>query len=128
MYSMHSFNFKVLCILKDSILIGLMWVQGLKHCYFACVRVAWQIQYSALPHAKFATQLSPQAVYFIQTGSSALSNTYALISAHIQGQLRQSGWYDLGRTTFWIYNIVTSYKSLWNYQLITFQKAWTTFP
>ena len=31
------------------------------------------------PHAIiaiFATQLSPRAVYFIQTGSSALSNTY----------------------------------------------------
>ena len=26
----------------------------------------------------FATRLSPQAVYFIQTGSSALSNTYSL--------------------------------------------------
>ena len=29
----------------------------------------------ALPGAIFATQLSPQAVYFIQTGSSAFSNT-----------------------------------------------------
>ena len=27
------------------------------------------------PHAIFATQLSPRAVYFIQTGGSALSNT-----------------------------------------------------
>ena len=26
------------------------------------------------PYTIFATQLSPQAVYFIQTGSSALSN------------------------------------------------------
>ena len=30
----------------------------------------------ALPHAISATQLSPQAVCFIPTGSSALSNTY----------------------------------------------------
>ena len=30
----------------------------------------------ASPPAIFATRLSPRAVYFIQTGSSALSNTY----------------------------------------------------
>ena len=29
-----------------------------------------------LPRAIFATRLSSQAVYFIQTGGSALSNTY----------------------------------------------------
>ena len=29
-----------------------------------------------VPRAIFATQLSPRAVYFIQTGGSALSNTY----------------------------------------------------
>ena len=28
--------------------------------------------------AKFATRLSPRAIYFIQTGGSALSNTYKL--------------------------------------------------
>ena len=31
----------------------------------------------ASPHAIFSTWLSPHAVYFIQTGSSALSNTYS---------------------------------------------------
>ena len=35
----------------------------------------------ALGFAVFATQLSPRAVYFIQTGSSALSNTYIYVSA-----------------------------------------------
>ena len=30
--------------------------------------------------AIFATRLSPRAVYFIQTGSSALSNTYSHMS------------------------------------------------
>ena len=30
--------------------------------------------------AQFATQLSTQAVYFIQTGGSALSNTYSYIT------------------------------------------------
>ena len=34
------------------------------------------IYYSASPCAIFATRLSSQAVYFIQTGGSALSNTY----------------------------------------------------
>ena len=36
------------------------------------------MKYTALSRDKyiFATQLSPQAVYFIQTGGSALSNTY----------------------------------------------------
>ena len=33
----------------------------------------------ASPHAIFATQLSPRAVYFIQTGGSALSNTYRIL-------------------------------------------------
>ena len=32
----------------------------------------------ASPHAIFATRLSSRAVYFIQTGSSALSNTYSV--------------------------------------------------
>ena len=32
----------------------------------------------ASPRAIFATRLSPRAVYFIQTGSSALSNTYSI--------------------------------------------------
>ena len=31
---------------------------------------------TALPCAIFATQFSSQAVYFIQTGSNPLSNTY----------------------------------------------------
>ena len=34
------------------------------------------IYHSASPRAIYATRLSPQAVYFIQTGGSALSNTY----------------------------------------------------
>ena len=34
------------------------------------------LQHSASPHAIYVTRLSSQAVYFIQTGSSALSNTY----------------------------------------------------
>ena len=36
----------------------------------------------------FATRLSPQAVYFIQTGSSALSNTYGFnVAIQLHGQL-----------------------------------------
>ena len=36
-----------------------------------------------IPRGIFATRLSPQAVYFIQTGSSALSNTYrTIVSIH----------------------------------------------
>ena len=31
------------------------------------------------PHAIFAIRLSPRAVYFIQTGSSALSITYCML-------------------------------------------------
>ena len=34
----------------------------------------------ASPLAIFATRLSPPAVYFIQTGCSALSNTYSTMS------------------------------------------------
>ena len=32
----------------------------------------------ALPRSIFTTQLSPQAVYFIQTGGSALHDTYCI--------------------------------------------------
>ena len=54
----------------------------LKHCCFVCMK------YTALGEGLmtnialgfactiFATRLSPRAVYFIQTGGSALSNTY----------------------------------------------------
>ena len=34
---------------------------------------------AALPCTIFATRLSPRAVYFIQTGGSALSNTYSIV-------------------------------------------------
>ena len=37
----------------------------------------------------FATRLSPQAVYFIQTGGSALSNTYGAL-LHYNGLLVQT--------------------------------------
>ena len=37
------------------------------------------IALSASPLAIFATRLSPRALYFIQTGGSALSNTYSTL-------------------------------------------------
>ena len=36
-------------------------------------------EYSTRLRAIFATRLSPRAVYFIQTGGSALSNTYSYL-------------------------------------------------
>ena len=38
----------------------------------------------ASPRAIFATRLSSQAVYFIQTGGSALSNTYCTLRGRIK--------------------------------------------
>ena len=45
-----------------------------------------------MPRAIFATRLSPRAVYFIQTGSSALSNTYCTLCGQIK-------WYNSSITT-----------------------------
>ena len=40
--------------------------------------------YIYFPRGIFATQLSSQAVYFIQTGGSALSNTYKHVIIHLE--------------------------------------------
>ena len=37
-----------------------------------------------MPRTIFATRLPPRAVYFIQTGSSALSNTYCCVLARFR--------------------------------------------
>ena len=65
-------------------------IKHLKHCHFICIK------YTALDEslvtntystrAIFATQLSSQAVYFIQIGGSALSNTYSTNNKLIQRQ------------------------------------------
>ena len=49
------------------------------------------MKYTALPlclSTIFATRLSPRAVYFIQTGGSALSNTYCTLRGRIKGYYR----------------------------------------
>ena len=53
-------------------------VKMTKELYFADTLVS--VKYNKtkkLPRAIFATQLSSRAVYFIQTGGSALNNTYS---------------------------------------------------
>ena len=51
-----------------------------KLCQFFCMEYAALVKgkhiHSALPPAIFAAQLSPNAVYSIQTGSSAVSITF----------------------------------------------------
>ena len=56
------------------------YIKTLKNCHIDCMKVYsswWEScdKHKASSHAIYATRLSPQAVYFIQTGGGALSYT-----------------------------------------------------